>query len=134
MGYDGLRGNSLSRYKGDGEGSPVHLQVAYPAMAFELLARRRRLLTLSGSMSQDSAPAMGSTGASLDEHDRARHAKMSTTEMTYWEDSKVVGGGGRPSDAVTGGSNMGESNDDTGERGGDDAGVVRINTRDEDVA
>lgn len=103
-------------------------------MALELLARRRRLLTLSGSMSHDSAPDLVSTGVSLAEHDLAREARMSTIEMTYCDENWVGGGVGRPTEAEMGDDRSGDSSDDTGDRGGDEAGGVRMKTRDEDVA
>lgn len=62
---------------------------------------------------------------------------MSRMEMTYCDELTVGGGAGRPtdtplSDGDAGGENL--SSEETGDRGGDAAGGVRINTRDEEVA
>lgn len=114
----------------------AHRHVSNPAKADVLLARRRRLLMLSGDISHESCASLRSIGPSFAWLYRARQDRMSTIEMTYCGDSWVDGGAGRPSDTVSfGGEGTGDwSTADTGESGGEAAGGVRMNTREDDVA
>ena len=93
---------------------------------------------LSGLISYESrSTADSDTADSLVWYECARHERMSRIDTTYCDDSCVGGGLGRPPNVVPPSREMGgerRSNDETGDRGGDDAGGVRMNTRDDDVA
>jgi hypothetical protein len=58
---------------------------------------------------------------------------MSSTEMTYCDETCVEGGFGRPANVAPIDTGDRQSNEEMGDSGGDSAGV-RINTREDAVA